>query len=256
MAGLLEGKAALITGAASGIGAAAAQRFAAEGAAVCLADTDAAGLARVKRLLEATGARAVSVTADIGRREDNIAMIAQAVAAFDKLDAAFLNAGVLGGMAGFDALTPELFDRVVRTNLYGVFYGLKALLPVVSAGGAVVVTASTAGLFGLSENAAYSASKHGIVGLVRSAAAAFAAKRIRLNAICPGGVATPMAGVPQSDALVAPADLAMPDFRGMASPQHVAELAVFLASSRASAITGACHVVDVGWTTALPTGAH
>src|SRR5690606_2509264 len=120
------------------------------------------------------------------------AMVAAATRAFGRLDAAFLNAGYLGGAPGFDGLDFEAFDRVIRTNLYGCFHGIKAAVSVLPQGGAVVVTASIAGVLGYSGNPAYTASKHGILGLIRASAEALAARGIRINAVCPGGVATPM----------------------------------------------------------------
>lgn len=250
----LAGKVALVTGAGSGIGAAAARRFAEEGAAVCLVDLHADPAGKVAAEIRERGGQALALAADISKEADNTAMIAGAVEKFGRLDIAYLNAGILGPMAGFEALTLGDFDRILRTNLYGCFHGLKALSATLADGGAIVVTASVAGILGLKENPAYSASKHGILGLVKSTAPAFAKRHIRINAICPGGVATPMAGVMEAPAILPPGALTQPDFGGMALPQQVAELALFLASSRASAITGACYVIDAGLTTNLPTG--
>jgi NAD(P)-dependent dehydrogenase (short-subunit alcohol dehydrogenase family) len=251
MARWFEGKSVLVTGASSGIGAATAQRFAAEGASVCLADRDRAGLDRVVGLVAKSGGTAVTVEVDISRLDDNARMVRRALDTFGKIDVAFLDAGYLGTLGGFDQVDFAGFDRIIQTNLYGCFYGIKSLYPKMERNGAIVVTASIAGLQGLPENPAYAASKHGVVGLVRSSAAALAARGVRINAICPGAVSTPMIGAPQSDVLVPPDSLAAPDYRGVSAPQHVAELALFLASARAAAVTGASYTIDAGWTATL-----
>lgn len=251
MGGSFAGKAVIVTGAASGIGAAAAQRFAAEGASVCLADRDLKGAERVAALCAKGGRKAIALEVDVSKAADNQRMVEKAISAFGKVDIAFLNAGYLGSMTGFDAVDEEMFDRVIQTNLYGYFHGIRALYPKIQSGGAIVVTASIAGLQGLPENPAYAASKHGVLGLVRSCSAALAARKVRINAICPGGVSTPMIGIAQSDTLIEPDQLEMPEFRGLSSAQQVAELALFLSSPRASAMTGGSFVVDVGWTAVL-----
>lgn len=246
--GSFAGRSVLVTGAASGIGAAAAQRFAAEGASVCLADIDLTGCRRIADRIGAAGQTAIVAKVDVSKAEDNVHVVELVIAEFGKLDVAFLNAGYRGAAGGLGKLALDEFDRVIRTNLYGCFYGLAALWSRIESGGAIVVTASIAGLQGLSENPAYSASKHGIIGLVQSTAEAFAARSVRVNAICPGNVSTPMLGFPQSDDLTEPEQLLQPPFGGMSNTQHIAEVALFLASHRAAAVNGAAYVVDAGWT--------
>lgn len=170
-------------------------------------------------------------------------MIEAAIGPDGALDVAFLNAGYLGPMDGFEATDEALFDRHLAINLKGVFLGLKAVHGVIADGGAVVVTASTAGLIGLHESPGYTASKHGVVGLVRAATPAFAAKGARLNAICPGGVETPMMGAADVP-IVAPDALVRVPMRGMGSAQHVAEVALWLASSAAAFVNGQAQIVD------------
>jgi len=238
----LAGKIVLVTGAASGIGRAAAIRFAQEGARVVLADLDAAGAESVAAQI---GVDTVAVRADIATAQGNAAIVETARARWGRLDVAFLNAGYLGPMDGFEATDEALFDRHLAINLKGVFLGLKAVLPVIASGGAVVVTSSTAGLVGLAESPAYSAAKHGVIGLVKSAAPAFAARGARINAICPGAVATRMLG--ERDAtIVEPDALHRVPMRGVGSAQHVAELALWLASPAAGFVHGQAHVIEAG----------
>jgi NAD(P)-dependent dehydrogenase (short-subunit alcohol dehydrogenase family) len=236
------GKYVLVTGAASGIGRAAAFRFAQEGARVCVADIDGDGAAAVAC---AIGGGAVAIRADVSLGADNAAMVAAAIGPAGRLDVAFLNAGYLGPMDGFDGTDEMLFDRHMAINLKGVFLGLKAVHSVIADRGSAVVTASTAGLIGLAESPAYTAAKHGVIGLVKASAPAFAARGARVNAICPGGVETPMTGAGNVD-VVAPADLPRVSLRGSGSAQHVAEVALWLAGPAAGYVNGHAHVVDGG----------
>ncbi|QNO27926.1 SDR family oxidoreductase [Sphingopyxis sp. OPL5] len=237
---IFAGKAVLVTGAASGIGKAAAIRFAQEGARVFAADLNAEG---VRQLAGDIGNGAVAIEVDVASAAANEAMVAAAVHAAGGVDVAFLNAGYLGPMDGLEATDEALFDRHVAINLKGVFLGIKSLLPAMRPGGAVVVTSSTAGLLGLHESPAYSAAKHGVIGLVKSCTPAFAARGVRINAICPGAVATPMIGGEDSG-IVAPADLQRVALRDMGSAQHVAELALWLASPAAGYVNGQAHIAD------------
>lgn len=236
------GKSVLVTGGASGIGRAAAIRFAQEGARVCVADLNGEGAAAVASEI---GGNTVWVRADISTAQGNTDMVAAAVGGGGALDIAFLNAGYLGPMGGFEATDEALFDRHLAINLKGVFLGLKAVHGVIADGGAVVVTASTAGILGLHESPAYSASKHGVIGLVKASTPAFAARGARINAICPGGVETPMMGG-SDQAIVSPDALQRVPLRGMGSAQHVAEAALWLASPAAAFVNGQAHVVDGG----------
>lgn len=242
MTGGFDNRAVLVTGAASGIGRAAAIRFAQDGARVAVADIDGDGAARVA---EEIGGEAFAITADIASRADNERMVAETVGRFGGLDIAFLNAGYLGPMNGFEALDEALFDRHIAINLKGLFLGLKAVHPVIASGGAVVVTGSTAGIIGLAESPAYTAVKHGVIGLVKASAPAFAARGARINVICPGGVATPMMGG-GNDMIVPPEDLQRVPMRGTGLAQHVAEVALWLASPAAGFVHGQAHMIEGG----------
>lgn len=238
-------KSVLVTGGASGIGRIAALRFAQEGARVCVADLNLSGAEAVADRIRADGGDAVAIKADVAQPDDNIAMIDAVIDRFGGLDIAFLNAGYLGPMQGFEATDLEFFDRLIGINLRGCFLGLKAVHGAIRDGGAVVVTASTAGLVGFAEAPAYAASKHGVIGLVKSAAPAFAARGARINAICPGGVETPMMGGADIDP-IDPSMLPRVPLRGMGSAQHVAEMALWLASPAAGFVTGQAHLCESG----------
>lgn len=255
MGSLHAGKVAIITGAASGVGRSAARRFAQEGARVCVADIDATGAEKTVALIREAGGEAFFCATDIASKADNERLVAATVEYFGGVDIAFLNAGYLGPCVDFFADPDGHFDRVIDINLRGSYYGLQAVGRVIRRDGAVVVTASAASLIGHPLNAAYSAAKHGIVGLVRSAAQAFAARGARVNAICPGGINTAMnfpEGVP--DYHVDADSLPLPPFQGTGEAQHVAEFAVYLASRRAAFITGAAHLIDGGMLSRFGTG--
>jgi NAD(P)-dependent dehydrogenase (short-subunit alcohol dehydrogenase family) len=251
MAKTFDGKAILITGAASGIGKAAAFRFAEEGGAVTVADLDVAGGTKVAEAIGAKGGQAIATKVDIANEGDNERMVAETVAAFGGLDVAFLNAGFYGPGTSFFGDDVNAFDRIIAINLRGTFLGIRAAGKAIRPGGAIVVTGSTGGILGLGNNPAYSASKHGVIGLVRSAAEPLAEKGIRINAILPGGVNTPMNFENVADVYVPPDELKQPPFRGYAEAQHIAEFALFLASNRAAYSTGAAHVVDGGLTSSF-----
>lgn len=240
MAGAFAGKVALVTGAASGIGRAAAIRYAQEGARVFCADLNLAGAEAVAAEI---GDDASAVQVDVASYAGNQAMVDAVMAQAGRLDVAFLNAGFYGAAEGLDTVDEAFFDRIVAINLKGTFGGIKAVQPVIAQGGAVVVTASAAGVIGHPANPAYSAAKHGIVGLVKSCVDAFAARGARINAICPGGVETPLIGAADV-AMVDPQALPRVPLRGMGSAQHVAEVALWLSSPAAGFITGQAQVLD------------
>lgn len=240
MAGTFAGKVALVTGAASGIGRAAAIRYAQEGARVFCADLNLAGAEAVAAEI---GGNASAVQVDVASYASNQAMVDAVMAPAGRLDVAFLNAGFYGAAEGLDTVDEAFFDRIVAINLKGTFGGIKAVQPVIAQGGAVVVTASAAGVIGHPANPAYSAAKHGIVGLVKSCVDAFAARGARINAICPGGVETPLIGAADV-AMVDPQSLPRVPLRGMGSAQHVAEVALWLSSPAAGFITGQAQVLD------------
>jgi NAD(P)-dependent dehydrogenase (short-subunit alcohol dehydrogenase family) len=251
MAKEFAGKSVLITGAASGIGKAAAFRWADEGARVCIADMDIPRAEKVAEEIRATGGDVFATKVDVSSKEDNDRMVAETVERFGKLDIAFLNAGYYGPGTSFDDDDISAFDRIIAINLRGCYLGIRAVKKAIQPGGAIVVTGSTGGILGLANNPAYSASKHGLIGLIRSAAEPLAGQGVRINAILPGGVNTPLNFGEMVDTYVAPQELKMPPFRGYGDSQHIAEVALFLASPRAAFINGAVQVVDGGLTSSF-----
>ena len=254
MAGLFANKAVLVTGGGSGMGKSAAQRFAEEGGRVCVVDLKGDAAEYVANAIRDAGGDAFACQADIAIEADNERMVRETVVRYGGLDVAFLNAGFLGPDLDFFETDAASFDKVMSVNLRGCFFGMKHAGRAMRPGGAVVVTASTAALSANQYNAAYTASKHGALGLVKGAAEAFAAKGLRVNAICPGVVSTPLIGMKEaSDRPIAPEQLQQSSFAGIGQAQHIAELALFLAGPRASFITGAAYIADGGLMSNIPT---
>ena len=252
MAGLLEGKSALITGAGGGIGRAAALAFAREGARLAVADLEADAAAKTVAQINTLGAQAIILLGDVTRDTDVKAMIDNTLAAFGRLDCAFNNAGIAGWQvdaAGQKTAewSEEAFDRMIAVNLKGVWLCLRHELVQMQAqgGGAIVNTASIAGLVGLPAASAYVAAKHGVIGLTRTAALEYAEVGIRVNAVCPGYIKTPMtAGMtPARGAAV----LARTPMKRLGEAEEIAEMVVWLCSERASFVTGVAYNVDGGY---------
>ncbi len=245
-------KVVLVTGGGAGMGKSAAQRFAEEGGRVAVVDLNLQAAEAVVEWIRAAGGTAIAIRADIASQADNDRMVAETLAQFGKLDAAFLNAAYLGPVLDFFETDAETFDKITNINLRGCFFGMQAAARAMKPGGSVVVNASTAAIAANQYNAVYTATKHGVLGLVRAAAEPFGARGLRINCICPGYIRTPMNGFPDSVAPVAPQSLETPAFCGIGEPQHIAELALFLASTRSSFLTGAAYLADGGLMANIP----
>jgi NAD(P)-dependent dehydrogenase (short-subunit alcohol dehydrogenase family) len=248
VAGGFAGRVALVTGAASGIGRESALAFARAGARVVVSDVDEAGGHESVELIKAAGGDAIFVRCDVSRSNEVATLVDATIEAFGQLDYAHNNAGILGASSRTGDCDEDEWDRIIAINLAGVWYCLKHELRVMRAnGGAIVNTASAAGLNGAREpGPAYVASKHGVVGLTRKAAREYAQDGIRVNAICPGWVRTPLVSEylvdPETEAMVS----AMSPLGRMGTPQEMAAAVVWLCSDAAAYINGVSLVIDGG----------
>jgi NAD(P)-dependent dehydrogenase (short-subunit alcohol dehydrogenase family) len=245
----LDGKVAIVTGGASGIGRATAQLFAAEGASVLVADwTEDAGK-QVAAEMTTAGGKAQFVQVDVSDPAAVERMVQIAVEAFGRLDVIFNNAGVEGEQALTADCTLENWERVINVNLKGVFLGCKYAIPELlkAGGGSIINNASVAGLVGFAGISAYAASKGGVVQLTKTIALEYATQGIRANAICPGVIDTPMVQrFTSSGEQAREAMEAIEPIRRFGTPEEVAKLALFLASDDSSFCTGAPFIVDGG----------
>jgi len=246
-----EGKVALVTGAASGLGLATARAFAESGASVVLADWNEKAARTAADELAAQGHKAIAIRCDVADDAQVEAMVAQTVAAFGRLDAAYNNAGVQNVLAEMADTTREDYDRVMGINLRGEWSCMKFELQQMrkQGSGAIVNCSSLGGLVGGAERGIYHAAKHGILGFTKSAALEYAARGIRINAICPGLIWTPMAdqmvAAGQGDALKA-MEKSVPMGR-VGRPEEIANAVLWLCSDAASYVTGQSISVDGGF---------
>jgi NAD(P)-dependent dehydrogenase (short-subunit alcohol dehydrogenase family) len=240
-----------VTGAANGIGRAAALAFAREGASVVIADVSEQGNQETARMIEELGAGALAVRCDVSRAEDVEAALDETIEAFGRLDYAFNNAGVEQPLTAAADLTPEQWDRIVGVDLRGVFLCMKHEIPLMlrHGGGAIVNTSSGAGVKGFAGQAAYCAAKWGVVGLTNAVALDYAKANVRINAVCPGIVETPMmdrfsGGTPEGRERV----IAQEPVGRMGRPEEIAAAVLWLCSDAAAFVTGHAMVVDGGQT--------
>jgi NAD(P)-dependent dehydrogenase (short-subunit alcohol dehydrogenase family) len=243
----MEGRTGVVTGAASGIGRACALRLAAEGAKLVIADLESArsGAEETLRAIEQVGGQATFLAGDIRSAESNEALVATAVERYGRLDFAHNHVG-LGYFNRLHEITDEEFDDTVATNLRGTFFGMRCQIREMlqSGGGAIVNTASTAALSAVVGFGAYAATKHGVVGLTKNAAAEYANDGIRVNAVCPGAILTPlMAGYPEEMRTEILAPQPMTRF---GTPEEIAAAVTWLCSDESSFVTGVALPVDGG----------
>lgn len=249
MVGKLKGKVALVTGAASGIGRATAIAFSREGAKVVVADILVEGGEETVRMTKKAGGEAIFVKTDVSKAADVEKLIKETVKTYGRLDYAHNNAGIEGITASTADCTEENWDRTVNINLKGVWLSMKYEIPQMlkQGGGVIVNTSSVAGLVGFQGSPAYCASKGGIIQLTRVAALEYAKSNIRVNAVCPGVIRTPMVeraigGKPEVESQLT----AMEPVGRMGTPEEIAEAVLWLCSDAASFVTGHPMVVDGG----------
>jgi NAD(P)-dependent dehydrogenase (short-subunit alcohol dehydrogenase family) len=241
------GKVALVTGAASGIGRATALAFAAEGARVAILDRTAVALRETEAALKQAGGEVLAIACDVSIPEQVEAAVAQVVERFGRLDVAFNNAGVENKATPLHEIELQEWDRILNINVRGTFVCMKhEIAQMVRQGGGVVVnTSSGAGIRGVAGGASYAASKHAILGMTRSAALDYAKQNIRVNAILPGNIATPMMDRFTGGDIQKAIDLEPVGRLG--KPEEIAEAVLWMCSDLGGFVTGSAIVVDGGW---------
>lgn len=246
---MLESKAAIVTGASSGIGRAVALAYAKAGASVTVSDMNTQGGEETVSLVQQAGGRAIFVAADVSKPKDceNLAM--RTVAEFGRLDIACNNAGIGGDIAPTADYPVEAWEHVIGVNLSGVFYCMKYQIPQMlrSGGGVIVNMASILGAVGFAGAPAYSAAKHGVLGLTQSAALEYSAQGVRVNAVGPGFIHTPMISSLESDVAARQQLVAQHPIGRLGQPEEVAALVLWLSSPAASFATGAYYPIDGGF---------
>jgi len=245
------GKVALVTGAGSGIGLATAKAFGEAGASVVLADRREDAVRALAEGLSASGGKALAVRCDVTDDTQVASMIDRTVSAFGRLDAAFNNAGVMQRRVDTAEISGDEWDRVMAINLRGVWSCMKYELPQMlrNGGGAIVNCSSIGGVIGVPGLAAYHAAKHGVIGLTKTAALEYATRKIRINAVCPGTINTPMAeSLTGGDPKILAEFLKDEPIGRIAEPEEVAAAVLWLCSPGASYVVGHALLVDGGYT--------
>jgi NAD(P)-dependent dehydrogenase (short-subunit alcohol dehydrogenase family) len=251
MAEKLQDKVILVTGGGSGIGRATSLLLAAQGARIMIADYVPEGAEKTVAMIKEAGGVASCVAADVSVSKQVELMVNKTVETYGRIDGAFNNAGIEGRM-GTDTATAseENFDRTIAINLKGVFLCMKYEIPQMlkQGGGAIVNTASIAGLVGFEGNSAYNASKHGVIGLTKTAALEYAQKNIRVNCVCPGVIQTPMVARIMDSGQMDERDLMAGEPVGrLGQPTEIGEGVVWLLSEASSFVTGHSLIIDGGW---------
>ena len=247
MSGILNGKVAFVTGGGSGIGEACAMEYARAGASVAVGDLDMAGADRVVAAITAMGAKAKSYKLDVSDDAQVGAVVTEIEKDFGGLHIAVNNAGIGGDQAPTGDQTPAGWRKVIGVNLDGVFYCMRHEIRAMkkSGGGSIVNMASILGAVGFANSAGYTAAKHGVIGLTKASAIEYATEGIRVNAVGPGFINTPLLGALPPEAL--PAIALLHPMNRLGNPEEVAAMVIFLSSPAASFITGGYYPVDGGY---------